>query len=78
MKYFALTNDIDHSKVTDLKNILSKNRVINGKSYLFTLSSAKGKEWADQFISAVTANPGGPLAIVQNSSGATISSIAIV
>ena len=49
-----------------------------GKSYLFTLSSAKGKEWADQFISAVTANPGGPLAIVQNSSTATISSIAIV
>ena len=29
----------------------------DGKSYLFTVTG-KGKEWADQFISAVTANPG--------------------
>ena len=47
-----------------------------GKSYLFTVT-AKGKEWADQFISAVTANPGGPLAIVQNSTGVKISAIAV-
>ena len=48
----------------------------DGKSYLFTVT-AKGKEWADQFISAVTANPGGPLAIVQNSTGVKISAIAV-
>ena len=47
-----------------------------GKSYLFTVT-AKGKEWADQFISAVTANPGGPLAIVQNSTGVKITDIVI-
>ena len=47
-----------------------------GKSYLFTVT-AKGKEWADQFISAVTANPGGPLAIVQNSTGVKITAIAV-
>jgi hypothetical protein len=47
-----------------------------GKSYLFTVT-AKGKEWADQFISAVTANPGGPLAIVQNSTGVKITDIVV-
>ena len=48
----------------------------DGKSYLFTVT-AKGKEWADQFISAVTANPGGPLAIVQNSTGVKITDIVV-
>ena len=48
----------------------------SGKSYLFT-TTAKGKEWADQFISAVTANPGGPLAIVQNSTGVKVTDIVV-
>ena len=48
----------------------------SGKSYLFT-TTAKGKEWADQFISAATANPGGPLAIVQNSTGVKITAIVV-
>ena len=47
-----------------------------GKSYLFT-TSTKGKEWANQFISAATANPGGPLAIVQNSTGVKITDIVV-
>ena len=48
----------------------------SGKSYLFT-TTAKAKEWADQFISAVTANPGGPLAIVQNSTGVKVTAIIV-
>jgi len=47
-----------------------------GKSYLFT-TTAKGKEWANQFIFAATANPGGPLAIVQNSTGIKITDIVV-
>ena len=47
-----------------------------GKSYLFTVTG-KGKEWADAFISAATANPGGPLAIVQNSTGVKVSDIVV-
>ncbi len=46
------------------------------KSYVFT-TTGKGKEWADQFISAVTANPGGPLAIVQNSTGVKVTGIVV-
>ena len=48
----------------------------SGKSYKFT-TTAKAKEWADQFISAVTANPGGPLAIVQNSTGVKVTDIVV-
>ena len=48
----------------------------SGKSYLFT-TTAKGKEWANQFIAAVTANPGGPLSVVQNSTGVKITAIVI-
>jgi hypothetical protein len=48
----------------------------SGKSYLFT-TTGKGKEWADQFISAATANPGGPLAIVQNSTGVKVTALVI-
>ncbi len=48
----------------------------SGKSYLFT-TTAKPKEWANQFIAAVTANPGGPLAIVQNSTGVKITAILV-
>jgi len=47
-----------------------------GKSYLFTVT-AKAKEWADAFISAATANPGGPLAIVQNSTGVKVTALVI-
>tara|TARA_R100001086_G_scaffold218905_1_gene135698 strand:+ start:339 stop:629 length:291 start_codon:yes stop_codon:yes gene_type:complete len=47
-----------------------------GKSYLFT-TTAKATEWANQFISAATANPGGPLAIVQNSTGVKITDIVV-
>ena len=47
-----------------------------GKSYLFTVTG-KGKEWADAFISAATANPGGPLAIVQNSTGVKVTDIVV-
>ena len=47
-----------------------------GKSYLFT-TTAKGKEWADQFISAVTANPGGIMSIVQNSTGVKVTAIVV-
>jgi len=48
----------------------------DGKSYLFTVT-AKGKEWADQFISAVTANPGGIMSIVQNSTGVKVTDLVI-
>ncbi len=48
----------------------------SGKSYLFT-TTGKAKEWANQFISAATANPGGPLAIVQNSTGVKVTALVI-
>tara|TARA_B100001173_G_scaffold126444_1_gene109826 strand:- start:33046 stop:33336 length:291 start_codon:yes stop_codon:yes gene_type:complete len=48
----------------------------DGKSYLFTVT-AKGKEWADQFISAVTANPGGIMSIVQNDTGVKVTAIVV-
>ena len=48
----------------------------SGKSYKFT-TTAKAKEWANQFIAAVTANPGGPLAIVQNSTGVKVTAIVV-
>ena len=48
----------------------------SGKSYLFT-TTGKPKEWANQFISAATANPGGPLAIVQNSTGVKVTDIVV-
>ena len=46
-----------------------------GKSYTFT-TTGKGLQWANQAISACTANPGGVVAIVQNSTGVKISAIA--
>ncbi len=46
-----------------------------GKSYVFT-TTGKGLEWANQAISACTANPGGVVAIVQNSTGVKITAIA--
>jgi len=48
----------------------------SGKSYKFT-TTAKAKEWANQFIAAATANPGGPLAIVQNSTGVKITDVVV-
>ena len=48
----------------------------SGKSYLFT-TTGKGKEWADQFISAVTANPGGIMSIVQNSTGVKVTDLVV-
>ena len=47
-----------------------------GVSYLFTVT-AKGAEWANQVSSAVTANPGGPLAIVQNSTGVNVTAMVV-
>ena len=44
--------------------------------WTFTVTG-KGKEWANQFISAVTANPGGIMSIVQNDSGVKITDIVI-
>ena len=37
----------------------------------------KGKEWANQVISACTANPGGVMSIVQNSTGVKITDVVI-
>ena len=48
----------------------------SGKSYLFT-TTGKPKEWANQFISAVTANPGGIMSIVQNDSGVKVTDMVI-
>ena len=48
----------------------------SGASYTFTVT-AKGLVWANQVISACTANPGGVMSIVQNSTGVKISGIAI-
>jgi|TARA_R100001594_G_scaffold15084_1_gene31800 hypothetical protein len=47
-----------------------------GASYTFTVT-AQGLAWANQFISACTANPGGVMSIVQNSTGVKISGISI-
>lgn len=47
-----------------------------GQSYLFT-TTGKGKEWADQFISAVTANPGGVMSIVQNVTGVKVTAMVV-
>jgi len=48
----------------------------DGSADKFTVTG-KGKEWANQFISAVTANPGGIMSIVQNDSGVKITDIVI-
>ena len=48
----------------------------SGKSYLLTATS-KGKEWANQVISACTANPGGVMSIVQNSTGVKITDVVV-
>ena len=45
-----------------------------GKSYLYT-TTGKSLEWANQVISACTANPGGVMAVVQNSTGVKITAI---
>ncbi len=47
-----------------------------GKSYLFTVTG-KAKEWAEAVQKAITANPGGIMSIVQNSTGVKISVIVI-
>ena len=47
-----------------------------GKSYLFTVT-AKGKEWAEAVQKAITANPGGIMSIVQNSTGVKITALVI-
>ena len=47
-----------------------------GKSYLFTVTG-KAKEWAEAVQKAITANPGGIMSIVQNSTGVKISTIVI-
>ena len=47
-----------------------------GKSYLFTVTG-KGKEWAEAVQKAITANPGGIMSIVQNSTDVQISAILI-
>ena len=47
-----------------------------GKSYLFTVTG-KAKEWAEAVQKAITANPGGIMSIVQNSTGVKITAIVI-
>ena len=47
-----------------------------GQSYLFT-TTAKPKEWANQVVSAVTANPGGVMSIVQNSTGVKVTAMVV-
>ena len=61
----------DGSGSADTWNVMTS----AGKSYTFT-TPGKGLEWANQAISACTANPGGVVAIVQNSTGVKISGIA--
>tara|TARA_R100001086_G_scaffold56896_1_gene25738 strand:+ start:680 stop:976 length:297 start_codon:yes stop_codon:yes gene_type:complete len=61
----------DGSGSADTWNVMTS----AGKSYTFT-TTGKGLEWANQAISACTANPGGVVAIVQNSTGVKISGIA--
>ena len=69
----------DSTSISDVKKYLDEflmdKRVI-GKSYLFTVT-AKGKEWAEAVQKAITANPGGIMSIVQNSTSVKISSIVI-
>ena len=48
----------------------------SGNSYLLT-TTAKGKEWANQVVSAVTANPGGVMSIVQNSTGVKVTAMVV-
>jgi len=47
-----------------------------GVSMLLT-TTAKGAEWANQVSSAVTANPGGVMSIVQNSTGVNVTDIVV-
>ena len=47
-----------------------------GKSYLFTVTG-KAKEWAEAVQKAITANPGGIMSIVQNSTGVKITAVVI-
>ena len=47
-----------------------------GKSFLFTVTG-KAKEWANAVQSAITANPGGVMSIVQNDTGIKITAIVI-
>ena len=47
-----------------------------GQSYLLT-TTAKAAEWANQVISAVTANPGGVMSIVQNSTGVKVTAMVV-
>jgi len=47
-----------------------------GKSFLFTVTG-KAKEWAEAVQKAITANPGGIMSIVQNSTGVKITAIVI-
>jgi len=47
-----------------------------GKSYLFTVTG-EAEDWANAFISAATANPGGPLAIVQNGTTVKVTDIVV-
>ena len=47
-----------------------------GKSYLFTVTG-KAKEWAEAVQKAITANPGGIMSIVQNSTGVKITALTI-
>ena len=61
----------DGTGSTDTWNVMTS----AGKSYTFT-TTGKGLEWANQAISACTANPGGVVAIVQNSTGVKITGIA--
>ena len=47
-----------------------------GKSFLFTVTG-KAKEWAEAVQKAITANPGGIMSIVQNSTGVKITALVI-
>ena len=47
-----------------------------GKSFLFTVTG-KAKEWAEAVQKAITANPGGIMSIVQNSTGVKITLVTI-
>ena len=47
-----------------------------GRTYTFTVDF-QGEAWANQVISALTANPGGPLAVVQNSTGTKITDFVV-
>ncbi len=47
-----------------------------GKSFLFT-TTGKAKQWAEAVQKAITANPGGIMSIVQNSTGVKITALVI-